>query len=58
MIRSASSSLSRSVRAPIRRGFSSSGDKEEKIVSAVLLERLPVVIPKIDPAIYAFNEFS
>ncbi|PKA60323.1 hypothetical protein AXF42_Ash008382 [Apostasia shenzhenica] len=31
---------------------------EEKIVAAVLFERLPVVIPKIDPVVYAFHEFS
>ncbi|XP_031478481.1 uncharacterized protein LOC116249506 [Nymphaea colorata] len=30
----------------------------EKIVAAVLFERLPVVIPKIHPAVYAFQEFS
>jgi large subunit ribosomal protein L46 len=58
MIRSASCSLARSAGAAVRRGFSSSGDKQEKIVAAVLFERLPVVIPKIDPAVYAFNEFS
>ncbi|KAH0462768.1 hypothetical protein IEQ34_010343 [Dendrobium chrysotoxum] len=31
---------------------------QEKIVAAVLFERLPVVIPKIDPVVYAFQEFS
>lgn len=30
----------------------------EKIVASVLFERLPVVIPKIDPVVYAFQEFS
>ncbi|KAL5719131.1 hypothetical protein ACHQM5_011955 [Ranunculus cassubicifolius] len=30
----------------------------DKIVASVLFERLPVVIPKIDPAVYAFQEFS
>ncbi|XP_078165872.1 decoy [Carex rostrata] len=58
MIRSASSSLSRSIGTPIRRGFSSSGHQPEKLVAAVLFERLPVVVPKIDPVVYAFNEFS
>ncbi|KAJ0988190.1 hypothetical protein J5N97_006546 [Dioscorea zingiberensis] len=38
------------------RGFCSSGT--EKIVASVLFERLPVVIPKIDPVVYAFQEFS
>lgn len=37
------------------RGFCS---KPEKIVASVLFERLPVVIPKIDPVVYAFQEFS
>lgn len=39
-----------------KRGFSSSSS--EKIVASVLFERLPVVIPKIDPVVYAFQEFS
>ncbi|KAK9157184.1 hypothetical protein Scep_003758 [Stephania cephalantha] len=30
----------------------------ESIVASVLFERLPVVIPKIDPVVYAFQEFS
>eukprot|EP00262_Sarcandra_glabra_P011057 TRINITY_DN26755_c0_g1_i1.p1 TRINITY_DN26755_c0_g1~~TRINITY_DN26755_c0_g1_i1.p1 ORF type:complete len:231 (-),score=36.19 TRINITY_DN26755_c0_g1_i1:277-969(-) len=38
------------------RGFCTS--QSDKIVAAVLFERLPVVTPKIDPAIYAFEEFS
>ncbi|KAL5856192.1 hypothetical protein ACOSQ3_006026 [Xanthoceras sorbifolium] len=38
-----------------RRRFSTSS---EKIVASVLFERLPVVIPKIDPVVYAFQEFS
>ncbi|MCI52609.1 39s ribosomal protein L46 mitochondrial-like-like, partial [Trifolium medium] len=38
-----------------RRGFSTSS---EKMVASVLFERLPVVIPKIDPIVYAFQEFS
>ncbi|XP_073045071.1 uncharacterized protein [Primulina eburnea] len=39
------------------RGFcSKSGD--EKIIASVLFERLPVVVPKIDPVLYAFQEFS
>ncbi|XP_073011354.1 uncharacterized protein [Typha latifolia] len=39
------------------RGVSSSSSSE-KIVASVLFERLPVVIPKIDPVVYAFQEFS
>ncbi|MBA0826610.1 hypothetical protein Goarm_011439, partial [Gossypium armourianum] len=35
------------------RGFSSTS---EKIVASVLFERLPVVIPKLDPVVYAFQE--
>ncbi|KAF5736556.1 Decoy isoform 1 [Tripterygium wilfordii] len=46
-------SLARSLIA--RRGFSTNS---EKIVASVLFERLPVVIPKIDPVVYAFQEFS
>lgn len=38
-----------------KRGFCT---KPEKIVASVLFERLPVVIPKIDPVVYAFTEFS
>ncbi|XP_041001900.1 39S ribosomal protein L46, mitochondrial-like [Juglans microcarpa x Juglans regia] len=37
------------------RGFCT---KPEKILASVLFERLPVVIPKIDPVVYAFQEFS
>ncbi|KAL8208072.1 hypothetical protein R6Q57_007484 [Mikania cordata] len=42
------------------RGFCSStkGADNEKILASVLFERLPVVIPKIDPVVYAFQEFS
>lgn len=43
------------------RGFcktTKSVDNNEKIVASVLFERLPVVIPKIDPVVYAFQEFS
>ncbi|XP_021728076.1 39S ribosomal protein L46, mitochondrial-like isoform X2 [Chenopodium quinoa] len=42
------------------RSFSTttSSTNTDKIVSSVLFERLPVVIPKIDPVIYAFQEFS
>ncbi|WOL12086.1 54S ribosomal protein L17, mitochondrial [Canna indica] len=36
----------------------SSNSSSEKIVAAVLFERLPVVIPKIEPIVYAFQEFS
>ncbi|KAK7292733.1 hypothetical protein RJT34_15585 [Clitoria ternatea] len=38
-----------------RRGFSTSS---ENLVASVLFERLPVVIPKVDPVVYAFQEFS
>ncbi|PSS24232.1 54S ribosomal protein [Actinidia chinensis var. chinensis] len=38
------------------RGFCPSNS--DKIVASVLFERLPVVIPKIDPVVYAFQEFS
>nr|ACL52893.1 unknown [Zea mays] len=54
--------LRRSLREP--RGFSSSvlaSSKETadgKLVASVLFERLPVVIPKIHPVVYAFQEFS
>ncbi|KAJ4962427.1 hypothetical protein NE237_022366 [Protea cynaroides] len=41
----------------LARGFCTSSNTD-KIVAAVLFERLPVVIPKIDPVIYAFQEFS
>ncbi|KAG9134094.1 hypothetical protein Leryth_004774 [Lithospermum erythrorhizon] len=44
-----------------KRGFnsySSNANNSDKIVASVLFERLPVVIPKIDPAVYAFQEFS
>lgn len=42
------------------RAFSSSSSttSSDKIVASVLFERLPVVIPKIDPVVYAFQEFS
>ncbi|CAA6672401.1 unnamed protein product [Spirodela intermedia] len=47
--------------APLRRFLSCrsfSSTSSENIVAAVLFERLPVVIPKIDPVVYAFQEFS
>ncbi|KAI3416748.1 uncharacterized protein J3R85_015112 [Psidium guajava] len=49
--------MQRSLSSLVRpaRGFST---KSEKIVASVLFERLPVVIPKIDPVVYAFQEFS
>ncbi|XP_030523634.1 39S ribosomal protein L46, mitochondrial [Rhodamnia argentea] len=49
--------MQRSLSSLVRpaRGFST---KAEKIVASVLFERLPVVIPKIDPVVYAFQEFS
>ncbi|KAL2535283.1 decoy [Forsythia ovata] len=37
---------------------STSKNNNDKIVASVVFERLPVVIPKIDPAVYAFQEFS
>lgn len=43
------------------RGFCTTkggGVENEKIVASVLFERLPVVIPQIDPVVYAFQEFS
>jgi large subunit ribosomal protein L46 len=40
----------------MQRGFSTL--TSDKIVASVLFERLPVVIPKIDPVVYAFQEFS
>ncbi|XP_078432266.1 decoy [Wolffia australiana] len=46
---------------PLRRIFQArnfSSASSENIVAAVLFERLPVVIPKIDPVVYAFQEFS
>ncbi|XP_057499411.1 uncharacterized protein LOC130783682 [Actinidia eriantha] len=46
--------LGRSLKAA--RGFCTSNS--DKIVASVLFERLPVVIPKIDPVVYAFQEFS
>ncbi|XP_020090793.1 39S ribosomal protein L46, mitochondrial [Ananas comosus] len=39
-------------------GGGGGGGSPEKIVAAVLFERLPVVVPKIDPVVYAFQEFS
>ncbi|PON91153.1 Peptidase [Trema orientale] len=47
----------RSLIGPVsgQRGFSTNS---EKIVASVLFERLPVVVPKIDPVVYAFQEFS
>ncbi|KAG8076110.1 hypothetical protein GUJ93_ZPchr0006g41431 [Zizania palustris] len=58
------------LRALLRaRGFSSSslsspsvsaaaGGDDGKIVASVLFERLPIVVPKIHPVVYAFQEFS
>ena len=53
--RSFSLRLARSL-GPTTRGFCTG--KEDKIVASVLFERLPVVLPKIDPVVYAFQEFS
>ncbi|KAH6774778.1 decoy [Perilla frutescens var. hirtella] len=55
---------SRSLARPflmVARCFCTSAPKSrsgEKIVAAVLFERLPIVIPKIHPVEYAFQEFS
>lgn len=40
-----------------KRGFCTTPNTD-KIVASVLFERLPVVVPKIDPVVYAFQEFS
>ncbi|KAG5251753.1 39S ribosomal protein [Salix suchowensis] len=42
----------------MRRSLFTSLALSVKIVASVLFERLPVVIPKIDPVVYAFTEFS
>uniref|UniRef100_A0A5B7A563 Large ribosomal subunit protein mL46 n=1 Tax=Davidia involucrata TaxID=16924 RepID=A0A5B7A563_DAVIN len=39
-----------------KRGFCTSNS--DKIVASVLFERLPVVVPQVDPVVYAFQEFS
>lgn len=39
-------------------GGGSSGVGNDNTVVSVLFERLPVVVPKIDPVVYAFQEFS
>ncbi|GAB4847755.1 hypothetical protein Ancab_026817 [Ancistrocladus abbreviatus] len=42
-----------------RRSYcASSKSNTDKIVASVLFERLPVVVPKIDPVVYDFQEFS
>ncbi|GAB4847751.1 hypothetical protein Ancab_026813 [Ancistrocladus abbreviatus] len=42
-----------------RRSYcASSNSNNDKIVASVLFERLPGVVPKIDPVVYAFQEFS
>ena len=44
-----------------RRALSSGtteGASEEKIVAAVVVERLPVVLPKLAPPVEAFDSFS
>lgn len=51
-------SLARSLRTRCREFSSGKSPDNEKIVASVLFERLPVVIPKIDPVVYAFQEFS
>lgn len=53
------SRLGRTVLAASRSfGASTANSGGEKIVASVLFERLPVVVPKIDPVVYAFQEFS
>ncbi|XP_062233024.1 uncharacterized protein LOC133930403 [Phragmites australis] len=54
--------LLRSLGRPRGSSFSAAAPAAErddgKIVASVLFERLPVVIPKIHPVVYAFQEFS
>lgn len=42
----------------LSRAFSTSVSSDKGVVASVLFERLPVVVPKIDPVVYAFQEFS
>ncbi|THU47609.1 hypothetical protein C4D60_Mb09t17410 [Musa balbisiana] len=62
MLRSSASSLLRPRRFSSLADGSFGGDASssvsEKIAVAVLFERLPVVIPKTDPVVYAFQELS
>ncbi|RZS05028.1 hypothetical protein BHM03_00035473 [Ensete ventricosum] len=39
-------------------GGDASSSGSEKIAVALLFERLPVLIPKTDPVVYAFQELS
>ncbi|KAI4371167.1 hypothetical protein MLD38_019433 [Melastoma candidum] len=55
------SATMRRIQLPFRRALSTAAaesSSSEKIVASVLFERLPVVVPKIDPVVYAFQEFS
>ncbi|CAL9167471.1 unnamed protein product [Musa hybrid cultivar] len=62
MLRSSASSLLRPRRFSSLADGSFGGDASssvsEKIAFAVLFERLPVVIPKTDPVVYAVQELS
>ncbi|CAD5168037.1 unnamed protein product [Musa acuminata subsp. malaccensis] len=62
MLRSSASSLLRPRRFSSLADGSFGGDASssvsEKIAVAVLFERLPVVIPKTDPVVYAVQELS
>ncbi|XP_051136369.1 uncharacterized protein LOC127255009 [Andrographis paniculata] len=60
-MRRTTTSYSRLGRAFLARFSTSAPTKSggnEKIIASVLFERLPVVVPKIDPVVYAFQEFS
>ncbi|KAI4997221.1 hypothetical protein ZWY2020_052563 [Hordeum vulgare] len=39
-------------------GAAANEGADGKIVAAVVFERLPVIIPKIHPIVYAFQDFS
>lgn len=41
-----------------KRGFCSSPTTHDKLVASVLFERLPVIIPKMEPIVYAFKEYT
>jgi hypothetical protein len=44
--------------SPVAAKTAAAKEDDGKVMASVLLERLPVVIPKIHPVIYAFQEFS
>lgn len=59
MQRTSSSALARSLLLARRYSTSSKGAADGgNVVASVLFERLPVVVPKIEPVVYAFQEFS